>query len=66
MNDAFKDFRYEVEIGYWSIAIEVFFREVVFLKTGGNESMFVLVRECSFGYGEVDYGGNRREQGVKT
>jgi hypothetical protein len=62
MNNAFKDFRYKVEIGYWSIAIEVFYREVLFLNTMGKQGMFVLIKKCSFGYGEINYVGDGREQ----
>ena len=66
MNNAFKDFRYKVEIGYWSIVIEDFYQEVLFLNTAGKEGMFVLIKECSFGYGEINYVGDGREQRVKT
>ena len=65
-NNAFKDFRYKVEIGYWSIVIEDFYQEVLFLNTAGKEGMFVLIRECSLSYGEVNYVHDGREQGVKA
>ena len=66
VNDSLKNFGYEIEIRYWSIAGQVIMRQGIFFKKWFDDGSFKRRWKYSFGERKVYDIGDRMQQRVNA